>query len=51
MDDIREELRGRSYDLIAVAGGWRHLTKPAYADAMRVAGGVKERDLNPTRRA
>jgi segregation and condensation protein B len=34
IDDIREELRGRPYDLVAVAGGWKHLTRPAYADAI-----------------
>ena len=47
IDDIREELRGRPYDLIAVAGGWKHLTRPAYADAIRAAvgGGEKGTDL------
>ena len=39
IDDIREELRGRPYDLMAVAGGWKHLTRPAYADAIRAAVG------------
>lgn len=39
IDDIREELRGRPYDLVAVAGGWKHLTRPAYADAIRAAQG------------
>ena len=39
IDDIREELRGRPYDLVAVAGGWKHLTRPAYADAIRAASG------------
>ena len=39
IDDIREELRGRPYDLVAVAGGWKHLTRPAYADAIRAAVG------------
>lgn len=29
IDDIREELRGRPYDLVAVVGGFRHLTRPA----------------------
>lgn len=29
IDDIREELRGRPYDLVSVAGGWKHLTRPA----------------------
>ena len=48
IDDIREELRGRPYDLVAVAGGWKHLTRPAYADAIRAAigGGRGEIDLN-----
>lgn len=47
IDDIREELRGRPYDLVAVAGGWKHLTRPAYADAIRTAvgGGEKATDL------
>lgn len=47
IDDIREELRGRPYDLVAVAGGWKHLTRPAYADAIRAAvgGSGKTADL------
>ncbi len=40
IDDIREELRGRPYDLVTVAGGWKHLTRPAYADAIRSAFGT-----------
>ena len=40
IDDIREELCGRPYDLVAVAGGFRHLTRPAYADAIRSAFGT-----------
>jgi len=40
IDDIREDLRGRPYDLVAVAGGWKHLTRPAYADAIRSAFGT-----------
>lgn len=39
IDDIREELRGRPYELVAVAGGWQHRTKKAYADAIRAAFG------------
>ncbi|PTE06223.1 SMC-Scp complex subunit ScpB [Mesorhizobium helmanticense] len=47
IDDIREELRGRPYDLVSVAGGWKHLTRPAYADAIRAAvgGNGKTTDL------
>jgi segregation and condensation protein B len=48
IDDIREELRGRPYDLIAVAGGWKHLTRPAYADAIRTAVGGSERAVDLT---
>lgn len=46
IDDIREELRGRPYDLVAVAGGWKHLTRPAYADAIRTAVGGSERTVD-----
>ncbi|MFC5842801.1 SMC-Scp complex subunit ScpB [Aminobacter ciceronei] len=48
IDDIREELRGRPYDLVAVAGGWKHLTRPAYADAIRAAVGASERTVDLT---
>lgn len=48
IDDIREELRGRPYDLVAVAGGWKHLTRPAYADAIRAAVGASERAIDLT---
>jgi segregation and condensation protein B len=48
IDDIREELRGRPYDLVAVAGGWKHLTRPAYADAIRTAVGGNERAVELT---
>ena len=42
IEDIREELRGRPYDVVAVAGGWKHLTRPAYADAIRAATGGEQ---------
>lgn len=48
IDDIREELRGRPYDLVAVAGGWKHLTRPAYADAIRAAVGADGRAVELT---
>lgn len=48
IDDIREELRGRPYDLVAVAGGWKHLTRPAYADAIRAAVGGNGRTVDLT---
>jgi segregation and condensation protein B len=40
IDDIRAELRGRPYELVAVAGGWQHRTKSAFADAIRASGAV-----------
>ena len=48
IDDIREELRGRPYDLVAVAGGWKHLTRPAYADVTRTAVGGSARAVDLT---
>jgi segregation and condensation protein B len=40
IEDIREELRGRPYDLAAVAGGWHHRTRSRFAPAIRVVVGV-----------
>lgn len=39
IDDIREELRSRPYELVAVAGGWQHRTRKGYADVIRTAAG------------
>ncbi|MBZ9798749.1 SMC-Scp complex subunit ScpB [Mesorhizobium sp. ES1-4] len=39
IDDIRAELAGRPYELVAVAGGWQHRTKKAFADVIRSAFG------------
>jgi segregation and condensation protein B len=38
IEDIREELRARPYELVAVAGGWQHRTRPALADAIHASG-------------
>ncbi|MFB9953009.1 SMC-Scp complex subunit ScpB [Rhizobium puerariae] len=35
IDDIRGELRDRPYELVSVAGGWQHRTRPRFADAIR----------------
>jgi segregation and condensation protein B len=37
--DIRDELRGRPYELASVAGGWQHRTRKAFADAIHAAAG------------
>jgi segregation and condensation protein B len=41
IDDIRDELRGRPYELISVAGGWSFRTKLGFGDAIRAALGAK----------
>jgi len=40
IDDIRDELRGRPYELVAVAGGWQHRTREVFATAIRTATGL-----------
>ncbi len=37
--DIRDELKGRPYDLVAVEGGWQHRTRPRFSAAIRQARG------------
>ena len=50
IDDIREELRGRPYELVAVAGGWRIRTRLGHAGAIRAAGVVSEPGADLSRR-
>jgi segregation and condensation protein B len=38
--DIRDELRARPYDIVIVAGGFQHRTRPRFADAIRQALGA-----------
>jgi segregation and condensation protein B len=40
--DIRDELKGRPYELVAVAGGWQHRTRRRFADAIQRAFGTRE---------
>ncbi len=37
IDDLREELRSRPYELVSVAGGWQHRTRSAYGAAIRAS--------------
>ncbi|NKJ08515.1 SMC-Scp complex subunit ScpB [Rhizobium sp. SG741] len=37
IDDLVEELRGRPYELVTVAGGWQHRTRPRFADTIRAS--------------
>ncbi|MGK6315579.1 SMC-Scp complex subunit ScpB [Neorhizobium sp. DT-125] len=42
IDDIRGELRDRPYELVSVAGGWQHRTRPRFADAIRSVTGTEQ---------
>src|SRR5271165_2689722 len=43
IDDIRDELRGRPYEIVSVAGGWSFRTKLGFGDAIRTALGGPQR--------
>ena len=47
IDDIRDELRGRPYELVAVAGGWSFRTRLGFGETIRAAfGGPQKTDLS-----
>ena len=47
IDDIRDELRGRPYEIVSVAGGWSFRTKLGFGDAIRAAlGGPQKAELS-----
>jgi segregation and condensation protein B len=47
IDDIRDELRGRPYELVSVAGGWQHRTRKNFGDVIRTAiGGGADKSLS-----
>ena len=47
IDDIRDELSGRPYELVSVAGGWSFRTKLGFGDAIRAAiGGPQKTELS-----
>ncbi|MGM4986655.1 SMC-Scp complex subunit ScpB [Rhizobium sp. 11_C7_N12_5] len=37
IDDLIEELRDRPYELVTVAGGWQHRTRPRFAETIRAS--------------
>lgn len=47
IDDIRAELRGRPYELVAVAGGWQHRTRKSFTEAIQVATGLGTAEAKP----
>ncbi|WP_367714359.1 SMC-Scp complex subunit ScpB (plasmid) [Nitratireductor sp. GISD-1A_MAKvit] len=46
IEDIRAELVSRPYELVKLAGGWHHRTRPAMADAIRTAFGIAEKAVS-----
>ncbi|HEV7257303.1 MAG TPA: SMC-Scp complex subunit ScpB [Bosea sp. (in: a-proteobacteria)] len=50
IDDIRDELRGRPYELVTVAGGWQMRSRKSFAATIRVATGLGEqvKPLSPS---
>jgi segregation and condensation protein B len=47
IDDIKDELRGRPYEIVAVAGGWSLRTRLGFGDAIRAAlGGPTKSELS-----
>lgn len=48
IDDIREALRGKPYDVVSVAGGWAFRTRTAYADAIATSAAAPERGVDLT---
>ncbi len=45
IEDIQAEVRGRAYELIAVAGGWMYRTRSQYAEAIKIAAGLVDQAL------
>ena len=37
IDDLREELSSRPYELVSVAGGWQHRTRVRFAETIRAS--------------
>ena len=48
IDDIREGLRGKPYDVVSIAGGWAFRTRTAYADAIATSAAVPDRVVDLT---
>jgi segregation and condensation protein B len=49
IDDIRDELKSRPYELVEVAGGYQHRTRRGYGEVIRASGTVAAKgvDLTP----
>src|SRR3954454_25072650 len=41
MEDLNEAVKGRAFELVAVAGGWQYRTRRGMADVITASGLVK----------
>ena len=48
IDDIRDELRSRPYELVDVAGGFQHRTRRVYGEVIRASGTVASKGVDLT---
>lgn len=48
IDDIREGLRSKPYDVVSIAGGWSFRTRTAYADAIATSAALPDRAVDLT---
>ena len=48
IDDIREGLRSKPYDVVSIAGGWAFRTRTAYADTIATSAAVPDRGVDLT---
>jgi segregation and condensation protein B len=46
ISDIQDELKGRPYELVSVAGGWMHRTRSQYANAIKAAVNSREQSFS-----
>ncbi len=43
IEDIQEELQARPYELVFVAGGWHHRTRPRFVTAINLSSSIKDK--------
>ena len=48
IEDIQAELKGRPYELVAIAGGWMHRTRSQYSNAIHTAADLGEKEMSFT---
>ena len=46
IEDIQAELKGKPFEIVAVAGGWMFRTRPQYASAIRTAADIGDQQHN-----